>query len=117
MRRQHIEVDVGQGKPRLHDVHAGHQRRGDGLQARGRLARPGDGQRAIAQHGIGEQERYAPAVVTVKVGDEHGIDGVVGDAEALQGDEARRPEIDAEAEAGRIDEKAGIEPASGAKFR
>jgi hypothetical protein len=40
----------------------------------------------------------------------HGIDRVVGDSQSSKGDEARSPEVDAEANARRINKEARVEP-------
>jgi len=52
-------------------------------------------------------------MITVQMREQDGIDRVVRDSQSFKGDEARSPEVDAEANARRIDKEARVEPSSG----
>src|SRR5262249_38381066 len=62
-----------------------------------------------AEHGVGQQQRHATAVVAVDVGDENEVDAVMCNTELVERDKARGAKINGEPHTWCFDENAGLE--------
>jgi hypothetical protein len=68
-----------------------------------------------AEHGINQKEGDAATMIAMEMGEQNCVNRIVWDGEAFKSDETRGPEIDAEANAGGVNDDARVEPSPGPK--